>query len=201
MEQLHALAQAAGVAREWTDVDGRQQMVADDALAAVLAALGHEAGSARQIARSLAAAEERRFALPPMLVADCGASIPLPFTPARAEATGEDGITRPLAIVGNRLTAPDRPGYYDLVLDGRALKLAVAPAKCPLPNAAGRRPWGVSLQIPALRGAQPSPFGTFGDLAEAAQAVRRGGRGRAGNQSGARAVSGAWGGIQSLFAV
>jgi 4-alpha-glucanotransferase len=169
MEQLHALAQAAGVAREWTDVDGRQQMVADDALAAVLAALGHAAGSARQIARSLAAVEERRAALPPMFVADCGASIPLSFTPARAEATGEDGVTRPLALVGNRLTAPDRPGYYDLALDGRTLKLAVAPAKCPLPNAAGRRPWGVSLQIPALRGAQPYPFGTFGDLAEAAR--------------------------------
>lgn len=170
MEQLHALAHACGVAREWTDVDGRQQMVADDALAAALAALGHAAGSARQIARSLAAVEESRAALPPMLVADCGASIPLPFTPSRAEATGEDGITRALALEGNRLTAPDAPGYYDLVLDGRALKLAVAPAKCPLPNAAGRRPWGVSLQIPALRGAQPSPFGTFGDLAEAAQA-------------------------------
>lgn len=169
MEQLHALAHACGVAREWTDVDGRQQMVADDALAAALAALGHAAGSARQIARSLAAVEESRAALPPMLVADCGASIPLPFTPARAEATGEDGITRALALEGNRLTAPDALGYYDLVLDGRALKLAVAPAKCPLPNAAGRRPWGVSLQIPALRGAQPSPFGTFGELAEAAR--------------------------------
>jgi 4-alpha-glucanotransferase len=169
MEQLHALAQAAGVAREWTDVEGRQQMVADEALAAVLAALGHAAGSARQIASSLAVVEERRAALPPMLVADCGESVPLPFTPSRAEATGEDGITRPLVIEGNRLTAPVAPGYYDLVLDGRALKLAVTPAKCPLPNAAGRRPWGVSLQIPALRGAQPSPFGTFGELAEAAR--------------------------------
>jgi len=170
MEQLHALAQAAGVAREWTDVEGRQQLVADDALAAVLAALGHAAGSARQIARSLAAVEERRAALPPMLIADCGASVPLPFPPSCAESTGEDGITRPMVIEGNRLMAPDVPGYYDLVLDGRALKLAVAPAKCPLPAAAGRRPWGVSLQIPALRGAQPSPFGTFGELAEAAQA-------------------------------
>lgn len=170
MEQLHALAQAAGVAREWTDVDGRQQIVADDALAAVLTALGHEAGSARQMARSLAAVGQRRAALPPMLVADCGASIPLPFAPSRAEATGEDGGTRPLALDGDRLTAPDTPGYYDLVLDGRALKLAVAPARCPLPAAAAaRRPWGVSLQIPALRSAQPSPFGTFGDLAEAAR--------------------------------
>ena len=81
MEQLHALAQAAGVAREWTDVDGRQQIVADDALAAVLTALGHEAGSARQMARSLAAVGQRRAALPPMLVADCGASIPCPSPP------------------------------------------------------------------------------------------------------------------------
>ncbi|NBB25487.1 4-alpha-glucanotransferase [Porphyrobacter sp. SLTP] len=169
MEQLHALAQACGVAREWTDVEGRQQIVADDALAEVLAALGHEAGSERQIARSLVAVEERRAALPPMLVADCGASISLPFTPTRAEANGEDGLTRPLAIEGDRLTAPDAPGYYDIVLDGRPLKLAVAPAKCPLPAAAGRRPWGVSLQIPALRSAQPSPFGTFGELAEAAR--------------------------------
>lgn len=171
MEQLHALAQACGVAREWTDVEGRQQIVADDALAEVLAALGHEAGSERQIARSLAAVEERHAALAPMLVADCGAGIPLPFTPTRAEATGEDGLTRPLAIEGNRLTAPDAPGYYDLVLDGRALRLAVAPAKCPLPAASGRRPWGVSLQIPALRSAQPSPFGTFGELAEAARVL------------------------------
>ena len=173
MEQLHALAQAAGVAREWTDVDGRQQIVADDALAAVLTALGHEAGSAGQMARSLAAVGQRRAALPPMLVADCGASIPLPFAPSRAEATGEDGCTRPLALDGDRLTAPDTPGYYDLVLDSRALKLAVAPARCPLPAAAAaaRRPWGVSLQIPALRSAQPSPFGTFGDLAEAARVL------------------------------
>ena len=59
------------------------------------------------------------------------------------------------------------------MLDSRALKLAVAPARCPLPAAAAaaRRPWGVSLQIPALRSAQPSPFGTFGDLAEAARVL------------------------------
>jgi len=169
MEQLHALAQAAGIAREWTDVDGHCHIVADHALVAVLAALGHEAGSARQIARSLAAIEQRSRELPPMLVADCGASIMLPMTAIHAEATGENGVTRPLAVAGSRLTAPADPGYYDLVLDGRAVRLAVAPPKCPLPDATARRPWGVSVQIPALRGARPSPFGGFGELAEAAQ--------------------------------
>lgn len=169
MEQLHALAQACGVARGWTDVEGRAQQVSDDALAAVLAALGHDVGSERQIARSLAEVTARAAQLPAMLVADCGAGVALPFAPARAEATGEDGLTRPLAVDGTRLTVPDALGYYDLALDGRALKLAVAPAKCPLPAPAGRRPWGVSLQIPALRGARAAPFGSFVELAEAAR--------------------------------
>jgi 4-alpha-glucanotransferase len=49
------LAQACGVAREWTDVEGRGRWWATTALAAVLTALGHDAASERQIARSLAA--------------------------------------------------------------------------------------------------------------------------------------------------
>jgi 4-alpha-glucanotransferase len=171
MEHLHALAQACGVAREWTDVDGRAQQVSDDALAAVLAALGHDAGSERQIMRSLAEMTARAVHLPAMLVADCGAGVTPPFAATRAEATGEDGITCPLEVEGNRLTMPDAPGYYDLVLDGHRLKMAVAPAKCPLPTADKRRPWGVSLQIPALRGERAAPFGSFAELVEAAQAL------------------------------
>ncbi|MBA4050485.1 MAG: 4-alpha-glucanotransferase, partial [Erythrobacter sp.] len=121
--------------------------------------------------RSLAMIEEQRHALPAMLVADCGATISLPFCVTRAEATGEDGVTRALAVEGDRLTVPDAPGYYDLALGGRTTRLAVAPPRCPLPpQDKGRRPWGVSVQIPALRGAHPSPFGTFGELAEAARA-------------------------------
>lgn len=173
MQQLHALAQACGVARHWRDVEGGENVVADEALAAVLAALGHEVASERQIIRSLAVAEAQREALPAMLVADAGAAIDLPFAPAHAEATGEDGVTRALTLEGARLTVPDAPGYYDLALDGRMLKLAVAPPHCPLPS--GGRPWGVSLQIPALRGAQSAPFGTLGELAEAARAFGRAG--------------------------
>jgi 4-alpha-glucanotransferase len=169
MQQLHALAQASGVARHWRDVEGGENVVADEALAAVLAMLGHEVASEGQIIRSLAVAEAQRDALPAMLVADEGAVIALPFAPTRAEATGEDGVTHALTLEGARLTAPDAPGYYDLVLDGRALKLAVAPPHCPVPS--GGRPWGVSLQIPALRGERPAPFGSFGELAEAARAL------------------------------
>lgn len=171
MEQLHALAEACGVAREWRDVDGRQQVVGDDALAALLAALGHAAGSEAQIARSLAAMAEQRHALPAMLVADTGAGTTLPFAATRAEATGEDGVTRALPIENGQLRINVPPGYYDLSLDGHVLRLAVAPPACPLPAPGTRRPWGVSLQIPALRGERPSPFGTFGELVETAQAL------------------------------
>lgn len=170
MGLLHALAQACGVASDWIDVEGRQQRVTDEALAAVLAALGHETGSEGQIARSLAAGQERRAALPAMLVADSGASIALPMPVVHAEVTGEDGITRPLPVSGNHLQVTAAPGYYDLALDGHGLRLAVAPPACPLPGEGGLRPWGVSLQIPALRAARPSPFGTFAELAEAARA-------------------------------
>jgi 4-alpha-glucanotransferase len=170
VKQLQALAQACGVARDWIDVEGRQQQVADDALAAVLAALGHDTGSERQIARSLAAVEERRSGLPAMLVADTGTSIALPVLATHAEVTGEDGITRPLPIAGDHLQVTAAPGYYDLALDGRKLRLAVAPPACQLPAQGRSRPWGVSLQIPALRGERPSPFGNFAQLAQAAQA-------------------------------
>jgi 4-alpha-glucanotransferase len=171
MMQLHALAQACGLARTWTDVEGRQQQVADAALTAICAALGHDAQTERQIARSLAEIAARNAELPPMLVVDVGAVTTLPIAASRAEITGEDGVTHSLAIDGTRLTITAAPGYYDLALAGRLLKLAVAPAQCPLPAPTARRPWGMSLQIPSLRGASPSAFGSFGELAEAARLI------------------------------
>ncbi|MGY6638044.1 MAG: hypothetical protein ACXIUO_12995 [Erythrobacter sp.] len=171
MELLHALAQAAGVAREWRDVEGRVQQVSDEALAAVLAALGHDTANECAIAARLAEIAARKRRLPAMLVADAGALIDLPIAITRAEATGADGITVKLVIEGARLRVPDAPGYYDLALDRHALRLAVAPPCCPLPAQNPRRPWGVSAQIPALKGSRASPFGTFGELAEAASAL------------------------------
>lgn len=165
MKQLHALALASGLARDWINVDGHRQQVADDALAAILTALGHETNSEFQLTRSLKQLAAQKATLPAMLVADAGGTIKLPITASHAEATGEDGVTRALVIEGNRLTIMDTPGYYDLAVDGSTLRLAVAPARCPLPQPAGRRPWGVSLQIPSLYGERRAQFGNFGELA------------------------------------
>ncbi|MFN4241019.1 MAG: 4-alpha-glucanotransferase [Erythrobacter cryptus] len=168
MTPLDELARACGLARSWRDVEGRVHRVSDDVLAAILAALGHETASEAQIARARAAHAARKAALPRLLVADAGQVITLPFAPARATITGADGITRPLPLAGRQMTVSAAPGYYDLALDRKALRLAVAPPACPLPDATHRRPWGVAVQIPALRGRLSRGFGTLGELAEAA---------------------------------
>lgn len=169
---LHDLAQAAGVARQWRDVDGRDQVVSDDALIAVLSALGHGAASPRQIQSSLAALAERRHGLPPLLVTETGLPTALPVSAASAEVTGEDGLTLHLPISDGLLAPLDRPGYYDLAIGGRTTRLAVAPPHCPLP---ARRGWGASLQIPSLRSHTASAFGGLSELADAAQVLGRAG--------------------------
>ena len=108
-----------------------------------------------------------------MLVGDADAEIVLPLHARKAQVTGEDGVTRVLQVAGDRIGPIAEPGYYDLEFDGHAIRLAVAPAHCPLPKVAGRKPWGISLQIPALRGDEPSPFGTFGELAHSTEALAR----------------------------
>ncbi|MBC7522803.1 MAG: 4-alpha-glucanotransferase [Sandarakinorhabdus sp.] len=168
---LHALADAAGVARHWRDVEGRDQTTGDDALAAILSALGHETGSSRQMARSIAALAENARALPPMIVTQVGLATPIPDGASRAEIVGEDGIARPVAIDNGWLAPIDAPGYYQLAIGGRTLTLAVAPGHCPLPAGGGRRMWGTAIQVPALRGAVPRVFGGFAELADAARTL------------------------------
>ena len=69
-EMLDRLTRAAGIAPEWTDVQGRRHAVGDDTRRALLAAMGLEAtttGQARARLAELAARRERRF-LPRTLV-------------------------------------------------------------------------------------------------------------------------------------
>lgn len=170
---LHDLAAAVGISRTWRDVDGLTQTVADEALGAILTALGHEVGSARKISASLRDVRAGYAGVPPLIVADAGRGIPLDLPDGPVALTGEDGRTFGLQISGAVLPPIDLPGYYDLEAKGQTLRLAIAPPHCPLPM--GPRPWGTSLQIPSLRGPEPGTFGHFGDLAEAATALARAG--------------------------
>ena len=166
---LHALAEAAGIARHWRDVEGRNQTTGNEALAAILHAMGHETGSSGQIKHSSLGLAEAARAVPPMIVTQVGLATVIPDGGNRADLTGEDGVTRPVAIEDGFLGVIDEPGYYQLVIGSRALTLAVAPGRCPIPAADSRRMWGTAIQIPALRGGAPRAFGGFAELADAAQ--------------------------------
>ena len=175
MNPLHSLADACGLARHWRDVEGQDQTVSDSAIEAILAALGHEVDSERQIVRSLSSLARAEESLPAMLVTDVDVPIELPFTASSAEIADEAGVTQAIGVSGGHIGPIARPGYYDLVVDGKATRLAVAPRHCPLPPRSPRKPWGVSLQIPALVGSVPSAFGGFGELAQAIPHLARGG--------------------------
>lgn len=175
MKPLHALAEAAGLQRHWRDVDGRDHIVPDATLIAILKALGHKADSPRQIAASMKRLRAERESLPPLVVADAGGRIALPFACLRAEVTLADGKSALLDCPDGVPVAPAQPGYYDCVFNGTTTQLAVAPPQCPLPPAAPQRPWGASLQIPSLRSIRNTPFGTFGELAEAVEALAKAG--------------------------
>ncbi len=166
MTELHALAEAIGLVRNWWDVAGKPQTVSDEALGAIATALGYPADSAEAIARSLAQIEDERAQPPALLVADAGKPIPLPMSLARADLVAEDGASQALRIEGGHLSPIAEPGYYRLIIGAHEVAIAVAPPRCHGLEA-DRRVWGPSVQIPSLRGREPQPFGHFGHLDDA----------------------------------
>jgi 4-alpha-glucanotransferase len=169
--ELHDLAAAAGVQRYWRDVDGNERTVSDDALSAILAALGFESGSAREIKSSRERIARQQGKLPPMLVTEVGLPTPLATHAKIAELTDEQGISFAVQIEDGCLAAVTEPGYYDLHFAGSSCRLAVSPRQCPLPQPQANRLWGASLQIPSLRGHADRAFGGLGELAEAVDSL------------------------------
>ncbi len=169
--QFHQLVAAAGIERNWRDVDGNERTTSDATLAAVLIALGHDISTIGQIKRSLIRIAEQAHGLPPMLVTEVGLATGITVNASFAEVTGEDGVTQRLAIDHGYLSPVSEAGYYDLTVDQQTIKLAVAPRRCPWPEPNTRRMWGTSVQIPSLRGAKPRAFGGFGELAAAGETL------------------------------
>lgn len=170
---LHDLAAAVGLNGQWRDVNGTTQRVSDNALTAILAALGYETGSARKLTNSLKAARASAAAVAPMIVTDAGVATQVGLPDGPVTLTGEDGRSHGLKVVDGQLPAVAQPGYFDVEAKGCAFRLAVAPPHCPLPT--GPRSWGASVQIPSLRGSRPAAFGHFGDLADGVKALAQAG--------------------------
>lgn len=170
MTPLQARARASGIQVDWEDAAGVPRRVCDDTLVAILAALEHTADDP---ARPVHGADSA------FVSGDVGARIGLPAgfgSPGRAALVLEDGSEREVLLEaragGLWLPAIDSPGYHQLTLGDRTVRIAVAPARCfSLTDAVGeRRLWGSAVQIPALRDARGGAFGDFGTLASTARA-------------------------------
>lgn len=164
---LHHLAEAAGLARHWRDVEGADRTTEDAVLAAVLGALGFPADSEVQIKHSLERIAADQASAPQICVGEVDLPLAVPWADAPAELIDEAGNGQVLSIEQGMLPPVANPGYYRLVGKQGVLKLAIAPRACPAPHSRSKRVWGPVVQVPSLRGERNAPFGHFGDLRDA----------------------------------
>ncbi|MDP1875276.1 4-alpha-glucanotransferase [Phenylobacterium sp.] len=180
--ELEAFALEAGVLVEWEDVHGAPRRTPPQTLRAVLAALGLPASTQGELRDSRA--RLAAMPAPDFITAQAGQ----PFRPlggpcgAHARMRLEGGGAVDIALdpeTGFTLQGVERPGYHRLEVAGREITVAVAPARAyGLDDLASqRRLWGLAVQLYSLRGADPRPFGDFGDLAAFAGAAGRRGAG------------------------
>ncbi|WP_423760911.1 4-alpha-glucanotransferase [Burkholderia sp. NLJ2] len=182
------LARSAGLETDWTDAGGVTRRVANDALAALVDALGWPCGTARQRVGSAAALADANAAPPRIVTGEAGLPLTLPHTIAppgtrfrvaletggyvdgRVGSAGEDGTLPPLAM----------PGYHALEIGEQRIGLAIAPPRAPPLHAfaraadAGSR-WGIAAQLYSLRRTGDDGAGDYTALARlAAHAARHG---------------------------
>lgn len=196
-EIMSRLAEAAGVERQWRDVDGAEHDVPRQTVCALLARLGFPADTldeARDSLARLADFRDRR-ALPASLSAKAGEPLTLRLaarggrTPGWILVRREDGSASRVALHAQNATPttwraldgrrcdgvearlpPPPIGRHQLSLEnGDACALTVAPAGCHLPDDAARA-FGLSAQLYSLRRDGDQGVGDFSTLAELARA-------------------------------
>ena len=165
MEKLHELAESAGLALRWRDVHGQWHEVGPETLRAVLKSLGLPADTAGEVDDSLASLK-RPDKLPPMITADCGMTVQVPGDDYHLIL--EDGREYAGPIKDGVIPVPTAPGYHQLSVAGQQIVLAAAPPRgWTLAEATpGTRPWGLAVQLYALRRAGDGGIGDFGGLAD-----------------------------------
>jgi len=195
-QQVLKVAQAAGLAQEWTDAFGQPQRVAPEALARILDALGYPCASDDQCSDSIArlAGLQGGAGLPPLLTGTVGQPLRLRLPAALAgkawrieleDGRQLDGRAPAGDGAGWELPALDAWGYHRLQIGDDNVTLAVAPPACyGVPDAlatTGRtapqaaRLWGLGVQLYSLRRPGDGGIGDYSALeALARQAAARG---------------------------
>jgi glycogen operon protein len=165
-EDIEALAAAAGIAREWWEVDGTHHRVGLDTQRAMLTAMGLAIADEEGVSRSLAIASR-----PGPRIAQAGDAVTL-LAPAEHRRRidimdGEGGVRRLDVPPGHPASAMLEPGRYRVLSEGaRLLDVLVSPGRCYLPEdiAAGRRVFGLASHLYALRHQQSEGIGDFETL-------------------------------------
>jgi 4-alpha-glucanotransferase len=188
------IAARLGIALHHTDALGQPRAVSDEALLALIGALGFSPDPERARHELAAAEEQAPFGLDPLQLVhaeDPAPALPLRLPPAARALTWrcrlEDGSEQGggLALDGARageryilpLPAGMPLGYHRLALAAGGvaaeISLAVAPARCHLPEALGpgAGSWGLTCQLYGLRRAEGWGIGDFSDLLRLGQAA------------------------------
>lgn len=182
-EVLRDLARRAGIAVEWQDYAGRNNVVAAPVLRRVLRALGLPADTSRELSSSRRLLTKRSSLadLAPLVTAVAGRPTRLDVGGNEAQAAElvlERGERRQVSLLParGRLRIPAIPeiGYHRLRVEDREIVLAVSPARCRsiedvVPDA---RLWGLAAQLYGLN--HPGDVG-IGDLGGAAGLARSAG--------------------------
>jgi 4-alpha-glucanotransferase len=172
-DDLHTLANAAGLQVDWVDVAGQSRQVASPTLRIVLDALGWPARDPAQCRDSL----RRLQAAPttsPLLTVQVGEALQPRFD-APAQWLDDHGHCHEAKRdAAGALLAPAQPGYWTLLHGAQSQAVAVAPTRCfSVADACGVSParaWGLALQVYSARS---DGDGGVGDAGGADDWVRR----------------------------
>ncbi|MGJ0454890.1 MAG: glycogen debranching protein GlgX [Methylocystis sp.] len=193
---LSRLAEAAGVERQWRDVEGALHDAPRETVCALLAQLGFPSGTLDEARESLVRLSDfrDRRALPASLSAKEGETFTLRLaarngrTPSWIVVTQQDGSCSRVTLRaenaapvtwrgldgrrcdGVEARLPPLPaGRHHLSLEsGESCALTVAPPGCYLPDDA-RREFGLSAQLYSVRRERDQGIGDFSTLAELAR--------------------------------
>jgi glycogen operon protein len=181
--ELDRLANLAGIDPIWWDVDGGYHKVSADTKRTLLAAMRLPAGTAGELADSLARILHEP-ALPPVVVARVDEAITVRLgrpRPAWVTLLREDGSRERFAAAGAIAVLPPQPvGQHRLLNEDRPERfchLTVAPRGCYLPPGlqAGERCFGIAAHLYSLRSKGDQGIGDFSTLRRlAAEAARNG---------------------------
>lgn len=194
-DPLRLLAERAGLQVRWRDAWDRPQTLSPEALRTVLTALDLPCGTTGECEASRArlAADEGMHALPPLITADQGRPVAVPWAHALPElpyrlecedGTVIEGVARRTGDGTLEIAPVSQWGYHHLLLGDVETTLAVAPPRCfsvadalaASPRAAlANKPWGLSVQLYGLRRGTDSGLGDLSTLALTAEAAARAG--------------------------